>query len=168
MSCIFIANLFRDTNVNIFLYIQSNLKFVDSLKYEMNTYFGMEGVDHTLSLSLNGFFSDCYLFSYMAAMNSDLGGLGGRPTNPQANPFGGALNGTGSGLIRTGLEAYGGRILDSSSEFMQSNVSLFTCFLFRDQCNYPEIRNSKHHSVIVRLHNICPTLSTTFKSTASM
>lgn len=59
----------------------------------------------------------------MAAMNSDLGGLGGRPANPQASPFGGALNGAGSGLIRTGLEAYGGRILDSSSEFMQSNVS---------------------------------------------
>ena len=104
----------------------------------------------------------------MAAMNSDLGGLGGRPTNPQANPFGGALHGTGSGLIRTGLEAYGGRILDSSSEFMQSNVSLFTDFLFRDQCNCLIIRKAKPHSLVVRLHNICPTRSTTFKLTASM
>jgi hypothetical protein len=71
-------------------------------------------------------------------MNSDLGGLGGRPANPQANPFGTALHGAGSGLIRTGLEAYGGRIIDSSSEFMQSNVNLYTSFLFRDQCNYLE------------------------------
>ncbi|CAN6230692.1 unnamed protein product [Urochloa humidicola] len=61
----------------------------------------------------------------MAAMNGDLGGLGGRPANPQANPFGSALHGTGSGLIRTGLEAYGGRILDSGSEFMQSNITQY-------------------------------------------
>ena len=68
----------------------------------------------------------------MAAMNTDMGGLGGRPTNPQANPFGTALHGAGPGLIRTGLEAYGGRFLDSSSEFMQSNVNLYTGFMFRD------------------------------------
>ena len=68
----------------------------------------------------------------MAAMNTDMGGLGGRPTNPQANRFGTALHGAGPGLIRTGLEAYGGRFLDSSSEFMQSNVNLYTGSLFRD------------------------------------
>lgn len=72
----------------------------------------------------------------MAAMNSDFGGLGGRPTNPQASPFGGALHGPGSGLIRTGLEAYGGKILDSSSEFMQSNVSFSQVSCLRDQSNY--------------------------------
>lgn len=99
----------------------------------------------------------------MAAMNSDFGGLGGRPTNPQASPFGGALHGPGSGLIRTGLEAYGGKILDSSSEFMQSNVSFSQVSCLRDQCNYIKIRKAKHHSVVVRLHNIYPTLSTTFK-----
>ncbi|CAD6247711.1 unnamed protein product [Miscanthus lutarioriparius] len=60
-----------------------------------------------------------------AAMNTDMGGLGGRPTNPQANPFGTALHGAGPGLIRTGLEAYGGRFLDSSSEFMQSNITQY-------------------------------------------
>jgi protein transport protein YIF1 len=69
----------------------------------------------------------------MAAMNTGMGGLGGRPIHPQANPFGTALQGAGPGLIRTGLETYGGRILDSSSEFMQSNVNLCTCFLFRGQ-----------------------------------
>jgi hypothetical protein len=66
----------------------------------------------------------------MAAMNSDLGGPGGRPMNPQANPFGSALNGAAPGLIRTGLGVYGERFLDSSSEFMQSNVSLCNRLLF--------------------------------------
>ncbi|XP_062223824.1 uncharacterized protein LOC133922480 [Phragmites australis] len=61
----------------------------------------------------------------MAAMNSDLGGLAGRPTNPQANPFEGALYGAGPGLIRTGLGVYGEKFLDSSSEFMQSNITQY-------------------------------------------
>ena len=86
----------------------------------------------------------------MAAMNTDMGGLGGRPTNPQANPFGTALHGAGPGLIRTGLEAYGGRFLDSSSEFMQSNVNLYTGFMFRDQCIYLGARKAKPHSIFVR------------------
>ena len=39
------TNLFRDTNVNIiFLYIQSNLNFIDFSKYKMSIYFGTEGV----------------------------------------------------------------------------------------------------------------------------
>jgi len=84
----------------------------------------------------------------MAAMNTDMGGLGGRPTNPQANPFGTALHGAGPGLIRTGLEAYGGRFLDSSSEFMQSNVNLYTGFMFRDQCIYLGARKAKPHSFL--------------------
>lgn len=58
----------------------------------------------------------------MAAMNSDLGGLAGRPTT-QSNPFESALYGAGPGLIRSGLGAYGEKFLGSSSEFMQSNVS---------------------------------------------
>ena len=84
----------------------------------------------------------------MAAMNTDMGGLGGRPTNPQANPFGTALHGAGPGLIRTGLEAYGGRFLYSSSEFMQSNVNLYTGFMFRDQCIYLGARKAKPHSFL--------------------
>ncbi|CAL5427451.1 unnamed protein product [Camellia sinensis] len=45
------------------------------------------------------------------------------PPNPQPNPFGDAFVGAGSGLIRGGLGAYGERILGSSSEYVQSNVS---------------------------------------------
>lgn len=56
----------------------------------------------------------------MAAMNVDLGGLAGRPTTSQANPF---ESGAGPGPIRSGLGAYGEKYLGSSSEFMQSNVS---------------------------------------------
>lgn len=45
------------------------------------------------------------------------------PTNLQSNPLGNAFYGAGSGLIRGGLGAYGERILGSSSEYVQSNVS---------------------------------------------
>lgn len=45
------------------------------------------------------------------------------PTSSQANPFGNAFQVAGSGLIRGGLGAYGGKILGSSSEYVQSNVS---------------------------------------------
>ncbi|KAF0893547.1 hypothetical protein E2562_026682 [Oryza meyeriana var. granulata] len=61
----------------------------------------------------------------MAAMNSDLGGLGGRPATSQANPFESALYGAGPGLIRSGLGAYGEKFLGSSSEFMQSNITQY-------------------------------------------
>lgn len=44
------------------------------------------------------------------------------PTNTQPNPFGSAFQVAGSGLIRGGLGAYGGKILGSSSEYVQSNV----------------------------------------------
>lgn len=52
-------------------------------------------------------------------------GAGMGPTaNPQPNnPFGNAFYGAGSGLIRGGLGAYGEKILGSSSEYVQSNVS---------------------------------------------
>ena len=45
------------------------------------------------------------------------------PANVQPNPFGNAFYGAGSGLIRGGLGAYGEKILGSSSEYVQSNVS---------------------------------------------
>ncbi|XP_031130282.1 protein YIF1B-B-like isoform X2 [Ipomoea triloba] len=41
--------------------------------------------------------------------------------NPQPNPFGNKLYGASSGLIRSGLGAYGDRIFGSSSEYVQSN-----------------------------------------------
>ena len=42
---------------------------------------------------------------------------------PQPNPFGNPFSGPGSGLIRSGLGAYGEKIFGSSSEYVQSNVS---------------------------------------------
>lgn len=42
--------------------------------------------------------------------------------NPQASPFGNAFAGAGSGFIRSGLEAYGEKILGSSSEYVNSNL----------------------------------------------
>ena len=45
------------------------------------------------------------------------------PASSQPNPFGNAFNVAGSGLIRGGLGAYGGKIFGSSSEYVQSNVS---------------------------------------------
>lgn len=44
---------------------------------------------------------------------------------PQASPFGKEFYGAGSGLIRGGLSAYGEKILGSSSEYVQSNISRF-------------------------------------------
>lgn len=41
----------------------------------------------------------------------------------QPSPFGNAFYGASSGLIRGGLGAYGEKILGSSSEYVQSNVS---------------------------------------------
>ncbi|XP_077233530.1 uncharacterized protein LOC143875817 isoform X2 [Tasmannia lanceolata] len=52
-------------------------------------------------------------------------GMQGPPLNPQPNPFGNAFYGAGSGLIRGGLGAYGERILGSSSEYVQSNISRY-------------------------------------------
>lgn len=45
------------------------------------------------------------------------------PTNSQPNSFGNALYGTGSGLVGSGLGAYGEKLLGSSSEYVHSNVS---------------------------------------------
>ncbi|KAF6149153.1 hypothetical protein GIB67_026009 [Kingdonia uniflora] len=62
------------------------------------------------------------------AMYDNMGGQAGAPKppfNPQPNPFGNAFSGAGSGLIRGGLGAYGERILGSSSEYVQSNISRY-------------------------------------------
>lgn len=61
------------------------------------------------------------IFRYLTAMNGNLGNQSGMQ-RPPPNPFGNAFYGTGSGLIRGGLGAYGEKFLGSSSEFMQSNV----------------------------------------------
>lgn len=59
---------------------------------------------------------------------------GGPPANTQANPFGNAFSGASSGFIRGGLGAYGEKILGSSSQYVQSNVSFslvyFICIGF--------------------------------------
>ncbi|KAI4351869.1 hypothetical protein L6164_006174 [Bauhinia variegata] len=49
----------------------------------------------------------------------------GPAVNSQNNPFGNAFHVAGSGLIRGGLGAYGGKILGSSSEYVQSNISRY-------------------------------------------
>lgn len=55
-------------------------------------------------------------------------GVGMPTASPQPNPFGNTLYGASSGLIRGGLGAYGEKILGSSSEYVQSNVSSHQLF----------------------------------------
>ncbi|KAK1586631.1 hypothetical protein Q3G72_004440 [Acer saccharum] len=63
-------------------------------------------------------------------------------TNPQPNPFGNSFYGAGSGLIRGGLGAYGGKILGSSSEYVQSNISrYFSDPQYYFQVNEQYVRN---------------------------
>ncbi|GLU04893.1 hypothetical protein SLE2022_220210 [Rubroshorea leprosula] len=72
-------------------------------------------------------YSLAYHFSCLEMYNN-LGAQSGAPrpaTNPQPNPFGNAFYGAGSGLIRGGLGAYGEKILGSSSEYVQSNISRY-------------------------------------------
>ncbi|KAJ0233094.1 hypothetical protein HA466_0285470 [Hirschfeldia incana] len=47
------------------------------------------------------------------------------PGNPQPGPFGNPFTGPASGFIRGGLGAYGERILGSSSEYVQSNITRY-------------------------------------------
>ncbi|CAO2830394.1 unnamed protein product [Amaranthus hypochondriacus] len=47
------------------------------------------------------------------------------PFPPQASPFGNAFSRASSGLIRSGLSAYGEKIFGSSSEYVQSNISRY-------------------------------------------
>ncbi|KAK1356708.1 Integral membrane HRF1 family protein [Heracleum sosnowskyi] len=63
-------------------------------------------------------------------MYNNIGNQQGVPRPPQAqntmqSPFGDAFYGAGSGLIRGGLGAYGEKILGSSSEYVQSNISRY-------------------------------------------
>lgn len=58
--------------------------------------------------------------------NNNVGPQMGMPRasgNPEPGPFGNPFMGAGSGFIRGGLGAYGEKILGSSSEYVQSNVS---------------------------------------------
>ncbi|EYU23874.1 hypothetical protein ABFS83_14G310800 [Erythranthe nasuta] len=48
-----------------------------------------------------------------------------RPPNAQPNPFGNSFYGASSGFIKGGLGAYGEKILGSSSEYVQSNISRY-------------------------------------------
>ncbi|CDP08200.1 unnamed protein product [Coffea canephora] len=52
-------------------------------------------------------------------------GVPRQPPNSQPNPFGSSFYGAGSDLIRGGLGAYGEKILGSSSEYVQSNISRY-------------------------------------------
>lgn len=68
----------------------------------------------------------CLCVHLTAEMYNNVGaqpGVSRPPANSQPNPFGNTFYGAGSGLIRGGLGAYGERILGSSSEYVQSNVS---------------------------------------------
>lgn len=61
-------------------------------------------------------------------MYDNLGAQPGVPRPPattQANPFGNAFSGASSGFIRGGLGAYGEKILGSSSQYVQSNISRY-------------------------------------------
>lgn len=59
-------------------------------------------------------------------MYNNMGTSSGTPQPPptaQPSPFGNAFYGASSGFIKGGLGAYGEKILGSSSEYVQSNVS---------------------------------------------
>ncbi|KAL4271356.1 hypothetical protein GQ457_13G028120 [Hibiscus cannabinus] len=75
------------------------------------------------------------------------------PTNPQPTPFGNAFYGAGSGLIRGGLGAYGERILGSSSEYVQSNISrYFSDPQYYFQVNDHYVRNKLNVVLLPFLH----------------
>lgn len=86
-------------------------------------------------------------------MYNNLGTQPGVPrppiSTPQPNPFGDSFYGASSGLIRGGLGAYGEKILGSSSEYVQSNVSLiltpriscFHCLVMLICANAPRINS---------------------------
>ncbi|OMO68014.1 Hrf1 [Corchorus capsularis] len=75
------------------------------------------------------------------------------PTNPQPNPFGNSFYGAGSGLIRGGLGAYGEKILGSSSEYVQSNISrYFSDPQYYFQVNDQYVRNKLKVVLLPFLH----------------
>ncbi|KAK8677057.1 hypothetical protein V6N13_142613 [Hibiscus sabdariffa] len=75
------------------------------------------------------------------------------PTNPQPNPFSNSFYGAGSGLIRGGLGAYGEKILGSSSEYVQSNISrYFSDPQYYFQVNDQYVRNKLKVVLLPFLH----------------
>lgn len=82
--------------------------------------------------------SDClfvlFVWVHGSVMYNNVGtqpGVVPPPTSTQPNPFGNAFNQVaGAGLIRGGLGAYGGKILGSSSEYVQSNVRTNLLFFY--------------------------------------
>ncbi|KAF3773884.1 yif1b-b protein [Nymphaea thermarum] len=65
-------------------------------------------------------------------------GVPGQSANlQQPNPLGSAFYGAGPGIIRSGLGAYGEKILGSSSEYVQSNISKY----FSDPQYYFQVNN---------------------------
>ena len=91
---------------------------------------------YRLMISSSGvvFFSWLHILVFFVVMavkmynNNNIIGLQSGGPHPSTrsgpnNPFGSAFHVAGSGLIRGGLGAYGEKILGSSSEYVQSNVS---------------------------------------------
>nr|GMD58889.1 protein YIF1B-like [Ipomoea batatas] len=77
------------------------------------------------------------------------------PTMQQPNPFGNAFYGAGSGLIRGGLGAYGEKILGSSSEYVQSNISrYFSDPQYYFQVNDQYVRNKLKVVLFPFLHRV--------------
>ncbi|KAH0874146.1 hypothetical protein HID58_071508 [Brassica napus] len=72
---------------------------------------------------------------------------------PQPNPFGNAFSGPGSGLIRSGLGAYGEKIFGSSSEYVQSNITrYFSDPQYYFQVNDQYVRNKLKVVLLPFLH----------------
>ncbi|CAK7322627.1 unnamed protein product [Dovyalis caffra] len=75
------------------------------------------------------------------------------PINPQPTPFGSTFYGAGSGLIKGGLGAYGEKILGSSSEYVQSNISrYFSDPQYYFQVNDHYVRNKLKVVLLPFLH----------------
>uniref|UniRef100_A0A0D3BWX1 Uncharacterized protein n=1 Tax=Brassica oleracea var. oleracea TaxID=109376 RepID=A0A0D3BWX1_BRAOL len=72
---------------------------------------------------------------------------------PQPNPFGNAFSGPGSGLIRSGLGAYGEKIFGSSSEYVQCNITrYFSDPQYYFQVNDQYVRNKLKIVLLPFLH----------------
>ncbi|KAK4777563.1 hypothetical protein SAY87_017750 [Trapa incisa] len=82
------------------------------------------------------------------------------PATAQSNPFGNVFDGAKSGLIRGGLGAYGEKILGSSSEYVQSNISrYFSDPQYYFQVNDQYVRNKLKVVLFPFLHRVSFILS---------